>query len=140
MERLLKVATPLLAPTNVVPLRVPLPPRKRSIVELSLVTMLPKASSIATSTVEMVAPAVVLLGWPMKAYWFAEPAEITKLVDVSVASDPSLATRVYVPAVKNLILTKSATPLNTTTFVGPVIVAPLGPLLIAMVTLDPSEV
>ena len=71
MLRFGKVATPFTAFTVVVPDRVP-PPELFPIARVTLlvaeVTVLPDASCIATCNAgEMLAPAVVLLGWTVKA-------------------------------------------------------------------------
>src|SRR5438552_1667859 len=99
MDRLLKVATPPLALTLVVPLNTPAPgllPRPRvTTVELSPVTRLLKASSSWTLTAGlMLAPACVLFGDVANARWVTAAGVIAKVLEVAPVRVPEAAVSV----------------------------------------------
>src|SRR5579863_6783727 len=89
MERLAKVATPLVVVWVRVPERVPLaglvPMARVMAVLLSVVTVLPRLSSTLTWTAGvMVAPAVVVVGWVVNTSWEAAPGVMVKALLVAV--------------------------------------------------------
>ena len=85
-DRVLKVATPPVALTGFVPLRVPPPPGlvpKAMLIEAELpVTVLPKASWIVTVGL-MLTPATVLLGCVVNTSLFAVPGVILNVLLVA---------------------------------------------------------
>ena len=88
IERLEKVATPATTVTAAPPVRVPppglVPMARLTVVALSVVSMLPLASSTATVTAgEMVAPAAVLEGPWTNASWVAAPGVMLKADEVA---------------------------------------------------------
>src|SRR3954462_1089100 len=95
MDRLENVATPLLAVTVVVPDSVPPPglvPMATVMLAVELVTVFPNVSCTATWTGgEMLAPAVGLLGWTVKASFEAaaglmlNPAEVAPVSPADAA-------------------------------------------------------
>ena len=94
-----KVATPATAVTGlVVQVRVPVPglvPMARVTAEVSVVTVLPPASSTVTcGWVAKAVPPVLLPGAAVKATWVAGPVVMLKGLVVSVARVPSVAVRV----------------------------------------------
>src|SRR3954465_10626116 len=92
MDRLEKVATPPVADTVVVPVSVPPPglvPMATVMLAVELVTVLLKTSCTVTCTAgEMLAPAVALDGWTVKASLDAAPAVMLKPEDVAPVSAP----------------------------------------------------
>ena len=91
-DRVLKVATPLMAFTVTVPLSVEPPglvPMATVIEALLVVTVLPPASWTVTWIAGlMLAPAAAVLGWTLKASWVAEPTLMLKVLLVAPVRPP----------------------------------------------------
>ena len=86
MFNVLNVATPPTAATVVVPLKVPVAgfvPIAKTTFAVEPVTVLPFASWIVTTTLLIVAPLTVLLGWVVNATFAAAPAVMLKVLDVA---------------------------------------------------------
>src|SRR5262245_5673476 len=98
MDRLEKVATPPTAETVVVPDSVPPPglvPIATVMLAVELVTVLPKVSCTATCTAgAMETPAVVLLGWTVKATLDAAAALMLNPAEVAPVSGADAAVSV----------------------------------------------
>src|SRR5437868_6482722 len=98
MERLENVATPDDAATVAVPDSVPPPglaPIASAMLAVELVTVLPRASCTATCTAgEMLNPAVVLVGWAVKASFEAAAAVMLNPEEVAPVSGDDAAVSV----------------------------------------------
>src|SRR5947208_2540072 len=98
MDRMLNVATPLIALTVDVPLKVPLPgfaAMANVTLDESPVTRLLNRSSTCTVIAGLIDwPAIVLVGCCKKARWLVEAAAMLKAVEVAPVRLPSAAIRV----------------------------------------------
>src|SRR4051812_23665227 len=98
MERLEKVATPLVAATVVVPESVPPPglvPIVAVMLAVEVVTVLPNASCTVTCTAGLIAtPAVALVGWTLKASLEAAAGLMVNAAEVAPVSAPDAAVKV----------------------------------------------
>jgi hypothetical protein len=129
MDKLLKVAVPLIAATVVVPLSVP----PLGLVPIVIVTLtvlevwFPNASCIPIITLGvMMAPALTSVGCWMNASLDAAAGETLKLIEVSLGRPGEFAVSVYpVPALVIVRSLNVATPLMAFTVVVPLSVSPL---------------
>src|SRR3954469_24021097 len=140
MDRLEKVATPLTADTVADPDSVPPPglvPIATVMLAVELVTVLLNVSCTVTCTAgEMLAPAVALLGWTVKASFEAAAGLMLNPAEVAPVSGADAAVSVYpVPVLSMERLEKVATPVTAATVVVPDSVPPPGLLPMATVTL-----
>jgi hypothetical protein len=145
MEQLAKVATPAVAAVGS-QVRVPGPPVagvaeviESVTVEVSVVTVLPPASSTATAGwVPKAVPPVAAAGDVVKARWVAWPTVTLNELEVAGVSDPSVAVSVCIPALLTEQPVKAATPAAAP--VGAQPESPPGPEPTAKVTVDVAEV
>src|SRR5437763_1583976 len=118
MVRLLKVATPPVAATVVVPLRVPLPglvPIASVIDAVLLGTVLPKASwAVTVMLIELPAVVVPVDGTTKNMLGAAAPTLIEFVVPVIVLVTVSVAVTVWLPAVLKVTVNVCA-PLSAAT-------------------------
>src|SRR5512145_1085833 len=141
MLRLENVATPPTAATGVVPESTPpggllaiaiemLPPKPGAV--------LPKLSCAVTRTAgEMTSPAIVAVGWTVKARRVAAPAAMLKAALVSGARPDAVAANRYpTPLLSMLSVENVATPALVATVFVPASVPPPGLTAIATVTLE----
>jgi hypothetical protein len=146
--RLVKVATPLIAATVVVPLKVPVPEAiDATTLTVDDVTVFPEASVILiTGWVVKATPAAAPDGWVVIAACVAAPTPMAKLLEVAAVSDVGVKIRVKLPAVpERTKLVKVATPLTAATVVVPLRVPPVPDaidattLTVEVVTVFPDE-
>src|SRR2546425_219206 len=122
---------PFTAPTDLVPESVPLPglvPIATVTAFAAVVTGFPNASWTAICTAGlMIAPGMVLVGWPAKASFDAAPAVMLKPTLVAPASPAAAAVRVYpVPTLSTLMPENVAFPFAAVAVVVPESVPAVG--------------